>query len=65
MAAAPRIVGDNCGDQGIRIHLSQAEPGAPAALMLGSSNTTHLGVPLPAKLDPDGFPGAACWWRRA
>lgn len=40
---------------GVRIHLSDAPPNAPAILMLGLSTTHIHGIPLPLALDPLGF----------
>lgn len=42
---------------GVRVHLSNALPGAPAVLLLGLSSTSYNGVSLPAPLDAIGFAG--------
>jgi hypothetical protein len=58
LAGAPRIgMRDRAPATGLRIHLSGAEPGAPALLLLGLSRTNFGSVPLPLPLDPFGFAG--------
>jgi hypothetical protein len=59
LAAAPRIgMRDRApAKSGLRIHLSGAEAGAPALLLLGLSRTNFGSVPLPMPLDPFGFVG--------
>ena len=56
LPAFPKIGLRNLGSNGVRIHLSGAEPGRPAALLLGWSRSTYLGQPLPMPLYPLGFP---------
>ena len=43
--------------QGVRLHLSDAEPGSSAALLVGLSRTSIGGAPLPYSLTPLGFSG--------
>jgi hypothetical protein len=45
--------------QRTRVHLSGAEPGSVGVLLLGTSNTSFQGVPLPFALDPLGFTGCS------
>jgi hypothetical protein len=46
-------------DPASRVHLSDAEPGSPAVLLLGLSRTTFAGKPLPIALSPLGFAGCS------
>jgi len=59
LATTPRIGLRDLGTGGVRIHLSGAEPGQPAALLLGLSRTLWAGLSLPLGLDPFGLPQAA------
>jgi hypothetical protein len=56
----PQIGMRQLGTSGVRLHLSGAEPGGSAVLLLGLSRT-HLGdgTPLPLPLDALGFSGCA------
>lgn len=57
LAKEPRIGMRNLFAQGVRLHLSDAEPGSPAALLVGLSRTSIGGAPLPYSLNPLGFSG--------
>jgi hypothetical protein len=59
MRRIPQTVGTNNGR--LRFTISEAPPGAGTVLMLGTSNTTGLGAPLPVGLDPLGLPGITLW----
>jgi len=52
----PKIGLRDLGPNGVRIHLSGAPPGRPAALLIGFSQMTWIGQPLPLALYPFGFP---------
>jgi hypothetical protein len=45
------------GPLGLRLAVAKAPPGALALLVVGTSISNHLGVPLPLSLDPIGWPG--------
>ena len=55
LGRAPRLGVLDLGAQGVRVHVSDAPPGAPSALLLGDSNRAWNGIPLPIKLSPLGF----------
>jgi hypothetical protein len=57
LASTPLIGLRDLGPQGIRIHLSGAEAGAPALLLLGLSRTRLGSTALPLDLSPLGFLG--------
>ena len=57
LATTPRVGMRNFGSQGVRVHLSNAPPGAPALLLLGLSSTQLGPLPLPLALTSYGFPG--------
>jgi hypothetical protein len=62
LANAPRIGIKRLGVSppiGVRLHLTRAEPGNSAVLLLGLSRTQWLGLPLPLPLDALGFPGCS------
>jgi len=59
LATEPKIGLRDLGAAGFRIHLSDAESGAPAALVLGISRTTWAGRSLPLSLTEYGFPGCS------
>ncbi|HKB15478.1 MAG TPA: integrin alpha, partial [Planctomycetota bacterium] len=48
---------DSAGNPGIRIHLTDARPSAPALWIVGFSSTSWLGIPLPADLSILSMPG--------
>jgi len=52
----PKIGLRDLGPNGMRVHLSGAPQGRPAALLLGFSRTTWMGQSLPLALYPFGFP---------
>lgn len=43
--------------QGLRLAVAKGPPGALALLVVGTSMTNHLGIPLPLALDPVGWNG--------
>lgn len=55
-ASVPRI-GFGVDTNGARIHVSDASPGVPCALLLGLSSISFSGTPLPWRLGALGFPG--------
>lgn len=56
LARAPRGGVLDLGRQGVRLHVSDAPPAAPAVLLLGDSDRAWGHTPLPVKLDVFGFP---------
>lgn len=56
---APRLGFADRGASGALVHLSEAPPGASAALLLGVSDTSWAGQPLPWSLDNFGLPGCS------
>ena len=59
LTTEPKIGLRDLGSAGFRVHLSDAEPGSTAALVLGVSRTTWVGRPLPLSLAEYGFPGCS------
>jgi hypothetical protein len=59
LARAPLMGLLDRGDQGIRIHLSDAPAATTALLAIGLSRTTWAGRALPLPLDSFGLPGCA------
>jgi hypothetical protein len=59
LATPPKIGLRNVDGKATRLHLSGAEPGSPAVLLLGLSRTQFAGVPLPLSLAPFGFTGCS------
>ena len=57
LSRPPRAGVVDLGTRGVRVHLSDAPPGIAAALLVGNSNQTFAGLPLPLKLELWGFPG--------
>jgi len=55
LGRAPRLGVADLGAQGVRVHASNAPPGAPSVLLVGDSDRTWHGIPLPIKLSPLGF----------
>jgi hypothetical protein len=49
------------GGKGVRMHLSQAPPGVSTCFVLGLSDTTWNGTPLPFDLSFLGLPGCALY----
>jgi hypothetical protein len=53
------LLGIRAAGQTVRFHLSQAEPGSTGLLLMGTSNTSFAGTPLPMVLDPLGLVGCS------
>ncbi len=62
LGSAPRIglrTLGNLGNAGVRLHVTDAPPGAPAVFLLGVSSTSWAGVSLPLALGTSGFNGCS------
>jgi hypothetical protein len=59
LGRAPRAGMVDLGATGVRMHLSDAPPGAAAVLLAGTSNRSWGSIALPLRLDPWGFVGCA------
>jgi hypothetical protein len=61
LPAAPAMGVRDLEGTGTRLHLSNAPAAAAAILVLGFSQTSWQGIPLPAPLDAFGFPGCSLY----
>jgi hypothetical protein len=55
LGRAPRLGVLDLGPSGVRVHASDAPPAAPSVLLVGDSDRTWQGLPLPLKLSALGF----------